>query len=269
MRISPKSFETPAFISIGPFKNTIIFTIFKGQFTSRMTRFFRKIRFRLTQNKQFLKYSKYAVGEIALVVIGILIALQINNWNEKRHFVEAEKQVYRNLKRQLQEDSLIIESNVSFNRRFLEQYQYALEKLQQGDKVKEDTIARISKNLMEFSDFHQQRNLYSTLVSSGDDQLITNDDVLSSLQHLDETYVYINKLEEAHFDVIKLIYQDLYNVILFHPVKTIDQKALFGYPIQNHFILSIDLCTEKEEIYKKALSRIHRIITLLELEIND
>jgi hypothetical protein len=31
-----------------------------------------------------LKYTKYAIGEIVLVVIGILIALQINNWNEKR-----------------------------------------------------------------------------------------------------------------------------------------------------------------------------------------
>ena len=45
---------------------------------------FRKIRWRLAADNQFLKYSRYAIGEIVLVVIGILIALQINNWNEER-----------------------------------------------------------------------------------------------------------------------------------------------------------------------------------------
>jgi len=49
-----------------------------------MLPFFRKIRYRLAQDNQFLKYSRYAIGEIVLVVIGILIALQINNWNEER-----------------------------------------------------------------------------------------------------------------------------------------------------------------------------------------
>lgn len=49
-----------------------------------MTHFFRKIRKQLANDNRFLKYSRYAVGEIVLVVIGILIAIQINNWNEKR-----------------------------------------------------------------------------------------------------------------------------------------------------------------------------------------
>ena len=49
-----------------------------------MINFFRKIRKKLADDNQFLKYSRYAIGEILLVVIGILIALQINNWNEER-----------------------------------------------------------------------------------------------------------------------------------------------------------------------------------------
>ena len=40
------------------------------------------------------KYLKYAIGEIVLVVIGILIALQINNWNENR--IRSHKQTYKN-----------------------------------------------------------------------------------------------------------------------------------------------------------------------------
>lgn len=49
-----------------------------------MINFFRKTRQKLAENNQFLKYSRYAIGEIVLVVIGILIALSLNNWNEKR-----------------------------------------------------------------------------------------------------------------------------------------------------------------------------------------
>lgn len=49
-----------------------------------MLHFLRKTRKKLSDNNQFFKYSRYAIGEIVLVVIGILIALYINNWNEER-----------------------------------------------------------------------------------------------------------------------------------------------------------------------------------------
>lgn len=49
-----------------------------------MTPFFRRIRHKLANDNQFLKYSRYAIGEIILVIVGILIALQINDWNENR-----------------------------------------------------------------------------------------------------------------------------------------------------------------------------------------
>ena len=49
-----------------------------------MIKFFRKIRQGMLTENKFGEYFTYAVGEILLVVIGILIALFINNWNEKR-----------------------------------------------------------------------------------------------------------------------------------------------------------------------------------------
>jgi len=49
-----------------------------------MINFFRKIRQRLLTENKFSKYLLYGIGEIILVVIGILIALSINNWNEDR-----------------------------------------------------------------------------------------------------------------------------------------------------------------------------------------
>ena len=49
-----------------------------------MIKFFRKIRHSLIMENKTSKYLKYAIGEIALVMIGILLALQVNNWNEQR-----------------------------------------------------------------------------------------------------------------------------------------------------------------------------------------
>ncbi len=50
-----------------------------------MLRFFRQIRQRLITDNKFSKYLLYAVGEILLVVIGILIAFQVDNWNEEKN----------------------------------------------------------------------------------------------------------------------------------------------------------------------------------------
>lgn len=55
-----------------------------------MIKFFRHIRKRLIRENRFSKYLLYAIGEIVLVVIGILIALQINNWNEEKALSETE-----------------------------------------------------------------------------------------------------------------------------------------------------------------------------------
>jgi len=70
-----------------------------------MIHFFRKIRHDLIANNKSYKYFKYAIGEIVLVVLGILIALQINNWNEERknsdlfdaRLVEVEKELIFNI----------------------------------------------------------------------------------------------------------------------------------------------------------------------------
>ena len=49
-----------------------------------MIHLFRRIRHKLFSNGKFTKYLFYAIGEVALVMIGTLLALQVNNWNEHR-----------------------------------------------------------------------------------------------------------------------------------------------------------------------------------------
>jgi hypothetical protein len=74
-----------------------------------MIKFFRKIRQKLLEEKKIGNYLKYAVGEILLVVIGILIALQINNWNENTKNAKREKAFLINLQQDLRADSLRLE----------------------------------------------------------------------------------------------------------------------------------------------------------------
>ncbi|MDT0558336.1 DUF6090 family protein [Ichthyenterobacterium sp. W332] len=63
-----------------------------------MIKFFRKIRYNLMETGKTTKYFKYAIGEIILVMIGILLALQVNNWNNQRLEVNKEQTILKNLR---------------------------------------------------------------------------------------------------------------------------------------------------------------------------
>lgn len=62
-----------------------------------MIKFFRKIRQNLLMENKTSRYFKYAIGEIILVVIGILIALQINTWNQNKENTQQENQILNQL----------------------------------------------------------------------------------------------------------------------------------------------------------------------------
>ncbi|MGI9531636.1 hypothetical protein [Lutimonas sp.] len=82
-----------------------------------MTPFFRRIRKKLADDNQFIKYSRYAIGEIILVVLGILIALQVNDMNESK---KQKNQLISKLKK--------VESELILNIQYLDrQINFALE----------------------------------------------------------------------------------------------------------------------------------------------
>jgi len=233
-----------------------------------MIKFFREIRHKLFIENKFSKYLTYATGEILLLVIGILIALQLNNWNEQRKNVNAEKQYYKNIKRQLQEDINVIKRNIEFNQRYYNQYQYAIQLISDNDRSNLDSLAKISINILEFSDFHQETNIYQTLVNSGEIKLLNNQNIIEGLQRLEETYIYINRVEVSHFDVIKFIYSELPKIVRFKPIKIEKVDRFFEFEFQNHFVTVSDIMMEKDEVYKQALYEINLIIDMINVELN-
>ena len=79
-----------------------------------MLNFFRRIRQKLLSQGRLSKYLIYAIGEIALVMIGILLALQVNNWNENRKIKQKEKIFLHSLRADLiKNQALIHEARIS------------------------------------------------------------------------------------------------------------------------------------------------------------
>jgi hypothetical protein len=77
-----------------------------------MINFFRKTRKKLADDNRFFKYWRYAIGEIVLVVVGILIALSINNWNQNRINNQKLKSYLTEIVRDLRIDSSWISDQI-------------------------------------------------------------------------------------------------------------------------------------------------------------
>ena len=87
-----------------------------------MIKFFRKIRQNMIKENRVSKYMLYAIGEIVLVVIGILIALQVNNYNEQRKQNQVELTVLKELKNDLLFSSEEIDAIIKYNQSYMNDY---------------------------------------------------------------------------------------------------------------------------------------------------
>ncbi|MCP9198591.1 DUF6090 family protein [Gramella sp. GC03-9] len=105
-----------------------------------MIKFFRNIRRRLLRENRFNRYLLYAIGEIILVVIGILIALQINNWNEERKLKNLEVSYYESLYQDLLQDSLEVEFKIRNAQRNIRQINNVLEFINNNYEITRTSI---------------------------------------------------------------------------------------------------------------------------------
>lgn len=233
-------------------------------------RLFRKIRQSLLQHGNLKRYLVYTIGEILLIMIGVLLAFQVSKWNDKRNNDKVELIYYENIRRQLNDDMGIISRNIDYNNRYLSQFEYANEIIQIDDRSKLDTLIKISLNLFRYSDFHRASNIYETIVNSGQIKLIHNQNILEGIQRLEETYGYINKMESVHFDLIKLIViPDIVDSIKFSPSDVENPEDLYNFKFKNRFTLLVEIMNEKNDVYERAINEISKIVELIDKELNS
>ncbi|GGK32136.1 hypothetical protein GCM10007962_28100 [Yeosuana aromativorans] len=235
-----------------------------------MLRFFKTIRLNLLTNNNIRKYLFYAIGEIILVVIGILIALKINNWNSDQIEKQQEIKTYSDVKEQIQQNLEEISKLESLNDYYKSLYNRGNIIISNKKWESIDTLAFIAMNLSQYSDFHGNDNLYESLVNSGDIKRIKNPDIQKKLQNLESTYRYINKLEDIQWEIIiKELSPELRGVINYSNFHIEKPKKLFSVELQNIIIESIYVTAGKDSIYNRALKEIDIIDKLINMELED
>ena len=148
-----------------------------------MIKFFRRIRFELMEKNKTGKpalpagrYLKYAIGEIVLVVIGILIALQINNWNENRKFKSLKKVYIERLIDDIKQDttqiSILIEETMK-KQKIIEKVINGLDIGINNESLKSYIIDYLNSG-WNMNDFTPSSNTYSDLSQTGNMNVFRN-----------------------------------------------------------------------------------------------
>jgi len=162
-----------------------------------MIKFFRKIRQRLLSENKTGTYLKYAIGEIVLVVVGILIALQINNWNENRK-VNSNQQKYLNL---LKQEALSNISNIETelgNIKLMIDGQREIFRLIDAPK---DTLTEAFVNQIFFNAFtilvnyNYENSVLTEIKNSGELKNLKNDSLRMTLMALESNFETV-KIQE-------------------------------------------------------------------------
>lgn len=162
-----------------------------------MIKFFRKTRQKLIREKKFRNYLLYAIGEIILVVIGILIALAINNGQEKRILEKKEQTYLKGLKTEFQFSKLKLKELIEVNRNNYEGAKKIIEHISQ------DTIAITEKqfsNLLYNSfvsdiSFNPNNSLLNEMLNSGSLKDLSNPQLRMDLTNWISTLDDIAKQE--------------------------------------------------------------------------
>jgi hypothetical protein len=150
-----------------------------------MIPFFRKIRKKMADDNKPLKYMRYAIGEIVLVVIGILIALQINTWNEERKRRVEERDLLLELRRELDlniKELNIYNNSAEQNVKDLELYWSYFKK--QNNAPNKDSVVAFVLSLTHTKPYSLEFNTLNSVVSTSRINLINNEELRFYLNRL-------------------------------------------------------------------------------------
>ncbi|MBT8308571.1 MAG: hypothetical protein KJN85_16640 [Maribacter sp.] len=156
-----------------------------------MLKFFKIIRQQLITKGNFKKYLIYAIGEIILVVAGILIALSINNWNERRKTEILELEYLKRLRTDLKVDSLYLNNEMQECKKAMKgSYQY-IHKAYETQNSIEDYVDLVEFLIHRTENLVVQNSTYTELNNAGLLSIIQNKVLKDSLIALYREYEYV------------------------------------------------------------------------------
>jgi len=149
-----------------------------------MIRFFSKMRYKLAAENRTAKYLRYAVGEILLVVIGILIAVQVNNWNEARKDRIQERKFLVRLEAELTTDLKNISTSIAINNDRMQRAEFLMTVADQPH-FSEDSSTYFIQSI-EYAGYTNfpviSDNTFEEIISSGKLSLIQDEGIRTTLQ---------------------------------------------------------------------------------------
>lgn len=237
-----------------------------------MIHFFRKIRQNLLSKGNIGKYLKYAFGEIVLVVIGILIALQINNLNEFRKERRVEFNTLNEILANLDDDLKNLDLKINETNIFLTHSSKVLEHLQNGTPLTDSLMYHYSA-LIGHGNFEPTRIAYEKLSTIGID-IIQNKNLRQAISEL-YTVKYFVFVEDRRTVVRR--FQENQVVLVQNKIKLyenykkaepIDLGALRNdIPFQNMLITNVWILNWVIERYEKGAEEIKSVQRLINEEL--
>jgi len=146
-----------------------------------MIKFFRNIRQKLITEGKMTNYLKYAFGEIVLVMIGILLALQVNNWNEERKDRKAERYYLGQLQENLHQDSVNFVSRIEQLEQIIIELDSAILMLKTPEFFQKSRFTDYIRRIMSTIQMNPSRAIYDNLITSGDIGLLRNQKLTEKL----------------------------------------------------------------------------------------
>jgi hypothetical protein len=183
------------------------------------------------------RYFKYAIGEIILVVIGILIALQINNWNENQKSIKDERYVLTEVLKNLEEDALLVNEIIT-QRQKAKTAVIALQKFVNSKSKDSDSLQFHMVNLLTFERYFPINNAYEILKSKGL-QLSNNELTTKISRYYDyEQPKMSNSILDIEVTILK-IFNDRNGLVRFLSLIEKDERMVVKNPEDPTFIAEL------------------------------
>lgn len=146
----------------------------------------RFFRFRKLVSLEASKYLRYAIGEIILVVIGILVALQVNNWNEHRKEKAEEKKILLSLHNEISNNIEILKTVIDEKNKIINVNQYIIDNTGKNGTWKSEKSLDSLMNYISLSGwiFVPQNGVLNEIINSGKLLLIENDLIKNEIASL-------------------------------------------------------------------------------------